>query len=615
MTGSPSRRGRPHDCRKMIRILLMALGTFTHSGSGANGHPRSRSVVALALSPSSRVSLGGLDKGGHGNDKDRVQHPRRGGRTSLRSSRSLTMDGDDASGLWKTQRRGSKRRGKSGRHRQPWWKGGGSHDVEGSQTRAANLEPHGPRPRDGSAVVLSTSLASSAAAAAALDLDGRAQPFDRVRTGLRGARRGFVSTVARFANNNGNGRRRREAGRRPTVGAPLRPEDVAAGASSAAILDTNASSQRRSLNLGWLRVGAGINRRLRRDREEKVARRLLGAQATPITEDVDLMQMETVDSLGLGEASDSWLGLDADESHLAASRIDSDAVDEVWSRSISSSVAAADLYDTSSPASIFANILHEHTSQMSTAVYRLAATAVRGGDASASPPASPLYGHGDSYVIETPFFPIVLPRSWEPPSAASRGADPSAAARTAGLEISVALRDGAASATASEAARGTATPEQVAAATMPLLPAEGDVIFSGYEFEVPESMCKLVETGLRMTLGDLNEYVDWSGDKKTDRFVRELEARDGDEGGVATAAAAATRRQRSLMDSQEVLVWSGKFKSSRGYGAELPIIKTTSIIDKSPRYLADLLMDSNKVKLYNKMSLGRDDVKVFQSGM
>ena len=114
---------------------------------------------------------------------------------------------------------------------------------------------------------------------------------------------------------------------------------------------------------------------------------------------------------------------------------------------------------------------------------------------------------------------------------------------------------------------------------------------------------------------ELNEYVDWSGDKKTDRFVRELESRDGDEGGVATAAAAATRRQRSLMDSQEVLVWSGKFKSSRGYGAELPIIKTTSIIDKSPQYLADLLMDSNKVKLYNKMSLGRDDVKVFQSGM
>ena len=74
----------------------------------------------------------------------------------------------------------------------------------------------------------------------------------------------------------------------------------------------------------------------------------------------------------------------------------------------------------------------------------------------------------------------------------------------------------------------------------------------------------------------------------------------------------------ALDSSQEVLVWSGKFISSNNeeyYGSELPIIKTTSIIHKSPKYLAELLMDSTKVKAYNKMSLGRDDVHVFQSGV
>jgi len=71
----------------------------------------------------------------------------------------------------------------------------------------------------------------------------------------------------------------------------------------------------------------------------------------------------------------------------------------------------------------------------------------------------------------------------------------------------------------------------------------------------------------------------------------------------------------ALDSSQEVLVWAGKSVSKEGYGAELPIIKTTSIIRQSPKYLAELLMDSSKVKVYNKMSLGRTDEKVFQTGV
>jgi len=109
------------------------------------------------------------------------------------------------------------------------------------------------------------------------------------------------------------------------------------------------------------------------------------------------------------------------------------------------------------------------------------------------------------------------------------------------------------------------------------------------------------------------EYVNWSGDKKTDKFVKEHGSSSSDNDGDAKSSS----WYEALDSSQEVLVWSGKFIGDKGelYGAELPIIKTTSIIHKSPKYLAELLMDSTKVKAYNKMSLGRDDVEVFQSGV
>lgn len=120
---------------------------------------------------------------------------------------------------------------------------------------------------------------------------------------------------------------------------------------------------------------------------------------------------------------------------------------------------------------------------------------------------------------------------------------------------------------------------------------------------------------MKLTLDNpFNEYINWVGEKKTDTFVKEY-------GQVINNAQETTCGHNkdwydALDSSQEVLVWAGKFKvKDDGYGAELPIIKSTSIIHQSPKYLAELLMDSSKVQVYNKMSLGRDDVKVFQTGV
>ena len=61
----------------------------------------------------------------------------------------------------------------------------------------------------------------------------------------------------------------------------------------------------------------------------------------------------------------------------------------------------------------------------------------------------------------------------------------------------------------------------------------------------------------------------------------------------------------------DVLVWSGTF-SHTFYGSDLPAIRCEAIVNMSPKALADLLVDSNRVKEYNKMSIGRDDILVLQ---
>ncbi|KAL3929567.1 MAG: hypothetical protein SGBAC_012150 [Bacillariaceae sp.] len=67
----------------------------------------------------------------------------------------------------------------------------------------------------------------------------------------------------------------------------------------------------------------------------------------------------------------------------------------------------------------------------------------------------------------------------------------------------------------------------------------------------------------------------------------------------------------SALDDGEVLVYVGTAKKV-GCGSELPIIKTKSILPMSAEEMADLLMDSSRVKVYNKMSVGRIDM--FQWG-
>jgi hypothetical protein len=66
---------------------------------------------------------------------------------------------------------------------------------------------------------------------------------------------------------------------------------------------------------------------------------------------------------------------------------------------------------------------------------------------------------------------------------------------------------------------------------------------------------------------------------------------------------------RGSKGESDVLVWSGTFSHSY-YGSDLPAIRCEGIVNMSPKSLADLLIDSTRVKEYNKMSIGRDDILV-----
>eukprot|EP00797_Seminavis_robusta_P001034 Sro1063_g237070.1 n/a (310) ;mRNA; r:8261-9190 len=123
-------------------------------------------------------------------------------------------------------------------------------------------------------------------------------------------------------------------------------------------------------------------------------------------------------------------------------------------------------------------------------------------------------------------------------------------------------------------------------ATLPLIPEDAWEQLSGDEYDDPQVVDALAQTGLIMaTKHDNNGWVDWK-----ESMPSNLDA---------------------TLDSGEILVFKGS-TIRPGYGSEVPWIKSHSIIPMAPAELAGLMMDSSQVKTYNSLSLGRDDVKVMQ---
>lgn len=218
------------------------------------------------------------------------------------------------------------------------------------------------------------------------------------------------------------------------------------------------------------------------------------------------------------------------------------------------------------------------------------------------------------YVVDTPLFPIYVPEETTLSSSKSSST----------LDITVAATPTTNIPTDDASATTTSLMQ---AMIRPLLTKEllTSTQLTGRELYHPTSMEALAQTGLEICSWD-NTYMQWTGERKADKFIEDHHPTNDQHG------SSMVDWYDALDSSQEVLTWVGKFipsklqytplsSSSREnnvvnyYGAELPVIKTISIIHHSPAYLANLLMDSTKVKAYNKMSIGRSDVHIFQKGI
>lgn len=139
-------------------------------------------------------------------------------------------------------------------------------------------------------------------------------------------------------------------------------------------------------------------------------------------------------------------------------------------------------------------------------------------------------------------------------------------------------------------------PQVLQAVTQPIIPQDIWDRLSGREFqEHPDLLDDLATMGEDFARNDNsnNEWVDWSPHGST------LDGKllpDDDDGGGA------------------IHVWTGKAKKE-GYGATVPWIKTRSVVPMSPQEMAELLLDSDRVKTYNAWSTGRKDMWTTEDGL
>ena len=119
---------------------------------------------------------------------------------------------------------------------------------------------------------------------------------------------------------------------------------------------------------------------------------------------------------------------------------------------------------------------------------------------------------------------------------------------------------------------------------------------TGEEFENPEIVDQLVASGLEVATKDNNDWIEWKMHSSTKKLFEE---NNSDE--------------MTLLEQGEVLVYIGKSKQE-GHGSKLPIVRTKSILPLSAEEMAELLMDSSRVKIYNKLSVGRTDVRSLGEG-
>ena len=136
--------------------------------------------------------------------------------------------------------------------------------------------------------------------------------------------------------------------------------------------------------------------------------------------------------------------------------------------------------------------------------------------------------------------------------------------------------------------------------TQPLVKTSIWARLTGRELECPTAIHNFVQSGLAITRHHNNEWIHW---KPTDKITEQADINE--------------LSKEKYLSEGEILCYVGrcKYEQDEFYGGKLPIIKTISVIPMTPRDIADLMLDSSRVQTYNKMSLGRTDIKHIQGGV
>jgi hypothetical protein len=125
----------------------------------------------------------------------------------------------------------------------------------------------------------------------------------------------------------------------------------------------------------------------------------------------------------------------------------------------------------------------------------------------------------------------------------------------------------------------------------------------------PVAVERLSDFGWRTSL----DKPMWTPDSKTDKALQKAQTPDWAKNTFATKGKIRLPASTTV-DERDVFIWMGRFKHSF-YGSELPAIRACGIVNMSAKDLMELMVDSSRVKEYNKLCLGRQDLVIFQDNM
>mmetsp|Transcript_14567 Transcript_14567/g.35203 ORF Transcript_14567/g.35203 Transcript_14567/m.35203 type:complete len:434 (-) Transcript_14567:179-1480(-) len=121
----------------------------------------------------------------------------------------------------------------------------------------------------------------------------------------------------------------------------------------------------------------------------------------------------------------------------------------------------------------------------------------------------------------------------------------------------------------------------------------------------PVATQKLAAFGLETAL---NQDM-WKPDRRTQRLIQKAAPEQDWIPHTFSSGGLSVGESCNFYD-KEVFVWTGTF-SHDYYGCDLPAIRVSGTVNMSAEYLVDLLLDSSRVKEYNRLMIERKDVQVF----